>query len=151
MNKNVLITGGSRGIGAAAVLAFAKAGYNVAFTYNAHPAAADAVRRQAEAIAPGGCFLAIRADAGDSVQVQAAVEQAQRELGSLQVLVCNAGIAQVKALQKRGLSVDRLFVSPMLRTRQTADILFPKMHYTVVDGLIETDFGRIEGKYADKH
>lgn len=96
MNKNVLITGGSRGIGAAAVLAFAKAGYNVAFTYNAHPDAADAVRRQAEALAPGGCFLAIRADAGDSVQVQAAVEQAQRELGSLQVLVCNAGIAQVK-------------------------------------------------------
>ncbi|WP_337757708.1 SDR family NAD(P)-dependent oxidoreductase, partial [Gemmiger sp.] len=42
MNKNVLITGGSRGIGAAAVLAFAKAGYNVAFTYNAHPDAADA-------------------------------------------------------------------------------------------------------------
>ena len=71
-------------------------GYNVAFTYNAHPDAADAVRRQAEALAPGGCFLAIRADAGDSVQVQAAVEQAQRELGSLQVLVCNAGIAQVK-------------------------------------------------------
>lgn len=96
MNKNVLITGGSRGIGAAAVLAFAKAGYNVAFTYNAHPDAADAVRRQAEALAPGGCFLTIRADAGDSVQVQAAVEQAQRELGSLQVLVCNAGIAQVK-------------------------------------------------------
>ena len=96
MNKNVLITGGSRGIGAAAVLAFAKAGYNVAFTYNAHPDAADAVRRQAEALAPGGCFLAIRADAGDSVQVQAAVEQAQRELGGLQVLVCNAGIAQVK-------------------------------------------------------
>ena len=54
MNKTVLITGGSRGIGAAAVLAFAKAGYNVAFTYNAHPDAADAVRRQAEALAPGG-------------------------------------------------------------------------------------------------
>lgn len=38
----------------------------------------------------------------------------------------------------------------MLRTRQTADILFPKMHYTVVDGLIETDFGRFEGKSADE-
>ena len=96
MNKNVLITGGSRGIGAAAVLAFAKAGYNVAFTYNAHPDAADAVHRQAEALAPGGCFLAIRADTGDSVQVQAAVQQAEQTLGSLQVLVCNAGIAQVK-------------------------------------------------------
>ena len=96
MDKNIFITGGSRGIGAAAVLAFAKAGYNVAFTYNAHPDAAEAVRRQAEETAPYGHFFAIQADAGDSAQVKAAVAQAERELGSLQVLVCNAGIAQVK-------------------------------------------------------
>lgn len=96
MEQNVFITGGSRGIGAAAVSAFAKAGYNVAFTYNAHPEAAQAVLRQAEKAAPHGRFLAVQADAGDSAQVQAAVEQARRELGSLQVLVCNAGIAQVK-------------------------------------------------------
>ncbi|WP_455501472.1 elongation factor P 5-aminopentanone reductase [Gemmiger sp.] len=95
-NNNVFITGGSRGIGAAAVLAFAKAGYNVAFTYNAHPDAAEAVRRQAEEIAPYGRFLAIQADAGNSEQVKAAVAQAEAELGSLQVLICNAGIAQVK-------------------------------------------------------
>ena len=44
MTNNVFITGGSRGIGAAAVLAFARAGYNVAFTYNSHPDAADRVR-----------------------------------------------------------------------------------------------------------
>lgn len=94
--NHVFITGGSRGIGAAAVLAFARAGYDVAFTYNAHPDAAEAVLRRAAAAAQGGRFLAIQADAGDSAQVQAAVEQAQRELGSLQVLVCNAGIAQVK-------------------------------------------------------
>ena len=74
----------------------------------------------------------------------------RRYIGRTDEPLCEAGIAQVKALQKRGLSVDRLFVSPMLRTRQTADILFPKMHYTVVDGLIETDFGRFEGKSADK-
>ena len=92
--NHVFITGGSRGIGAAAVLAFASAGYDVAFTYNAHPDAAEAVLRRAAAAAQGGRFLAIQADAGDSAQVQAAVEQAQRELGSLQVLVCNAGIAQ---------------------------------------------------------
>ena len=53
MNKNVLITGGSRGIGAAAVLAFAKAGYNVAFTYNAHPDAADAVAEAIRRMAQG--------------------------------------------------------------------------------------------------
>ena len=74
----------------------------------------------------------------------------RRYIGRTDEPLCEAGIAQVKALQKRGLSVDRLFVSPMLRTRQTADILFPKMPYTVVDGLIETDFGRFEGKSADK-
>ena len=74
----------------------------------------------------------------------------RRYIGRTDEPLCEAGIAQVKALQKRRLSVDRLFVSPMLRTRQTADILFPKMHYTVVDGLIETDFGRFEGKSADE-
>ena len=84
--RTAVVTGGSRGIGAAAVLAFARAGYNVAFTYNSHPDAADAVRRQVEEINP----------AGDPAQVRAAVARAEQELGSLQVLVCNAGIAQVK-------------------------------------------------------
>ena len=50
----------------------------------------------AEEINPGGLYLAVRADAGDPAQVRAAVAQAEQELGSLQVLVCNAGIAQVK-------------------------------------------------------
>ena len=68
----------------------------------------------------------------------------RRYIGRTDEPLCEAGIAQVKALQKRGLSVDRLFVSPLLRTRQTAELLFPQMPYTVVDGLIETDFGRFE-------
>lgn len=96
MEQNVLITGGSRGIGAAAVLAFAAAGYHVAFTWNTHAGAADAVLRQAEAAAPGRRFAALHADAGDAAQVQAAVAEAERRLGSLQVLVCNAGVAQQK-------------------------------------------------------
>lgn len=91
-----MITGGSRGIGAAVVLAFARAGYNVAFTYHAHPDAAAEVLRRAEQLAQGGRFLAIDADAADSAAVQAAIQQAEQELGSLQVLVCNAGIAQQK-------------------------------------------------------
>ena len=57
MMRNVFLTGGSRGIGAAAVLALARAGYNVAFTYHAHPKAAEAVATQARALSPAGTFL----------------------------------------------------------------------------------------------
>ena len=70
----------------------------------------------------------------------------RRYIGRTDEPLCEAGIAQVKALQKRGLSVNRLFVSPLLRTRQTPELLFPQMSY----GLIETDFGRFEGKSADE-
>ena len=94
--QTVLITGGSRGIGAASVLAFAKAGYRVAFTWHS---SADAARRVVETVqqaVPGSTVLAIRADAADSAQVRDAVAQTARELGGPQVLVCNAGIAQQK-------------------------------------------------------
>ena len=94
--QTILITGGSRGIGAAAVLAFAKAGYRVAFTWHSHPDAArhvvDTVRQEA----PDSPCLAIMADAADSQAVQAAVEQTARVLGGPHVLVCNAGIDQQK-------------------------------------------------------
>lgn len=96
MKKNVLITGGSRGIGAAAVLAFARAGYQVAFTWNNHANAAEQVLAQAQQMAPDSWFLALRADAADAAQVATAVRRAEQELGGLQVLVCNAGIAQQK-------------------------------------------------------
>lgn len=94
--QTVLITGGSRGIGAASVLAFAKAGYRVAFTWHS---SADAARRVVETVqqtVPGSTVLAIRADAANSAQVRDAVAQTARELGGPQVLVCNAGIAQQK-------------------------------------------------------
>lgn len=96
MKQSVLITGGSRGIGAAAVLAFAAAGYNVAFTWNNHGKAAEQVLEQAQKVGPGCRFLALQADAADAAQVTTAVRRAEQELGGLQVLVCNAGIAQQK-------------------------------------------------------
>ena len=73
-----------------------------------------------------------------------------RYIGRTDEPLCEEGIAQVETLRKQGLSINRLFVSPMLRTRQTAELLFPQMPYTVVDGLAETDFGRFEGKSADE-
>ena len=94
--QTVLITGGSRGIGAASVLAFAKAGYRVACTWHSSDDAARRVVETVQQTVPGSTVLAIRADAADSAQVRDAVAQTARELGGPQVLVCNAGIAQQK-------------------------------------------------------
>ena len=96
MAYNVLITGGSRGIGAAAVREFAKAGYNVAFTWHSSASSADAVMQDVRSACPDRRVVSIQADAGDAAQVRAAVSKAEYELGNLQVLVCNAGIAQQK-------------------------------------------------------
>lgn len=94
--QTVLITGGSRGIGAASVLAFAKAGYRVAFTWHNHEEAARRVVDSVRDAVPGAMCLAIQADSADAAAVNAAVAQTSRELGGPQVLVCNAGIAQQK-------------------------------------------------------
>ena len=94
MNDHVLITGGSRGIGAATVLEFARAGYDVAFTWNSREDAALDVVQQAQALNPGGRFVALHADVSDSAQVNAAVQEALQQFGSLQTLICCAGIAQ---------------------------------------------------------
>lgn len=93
---NVLVTGGSRGIGAAAVLAFAQAGYNVAFFYHQSEAAARSILEQAQRSCPTGRFAAFAVDVSDSAQVGRGVQEASRALGGLQVLVCNAGVAQQK-------------------------------------------------------
>ena len=91
-HNNVLITGGSRGIGAAAVRAFAAQGANVAFTYHTNQTAAEALVRE---LRPA-CVTAIPCDAADPAQVREAVRQAEAAVGPLTVLVCNAGIAQSK-------------------------------------------------------
>ena len=91
-HDNVLITGGSRGIGAAAVRAFAAQGANVAFTYHTNRTAAEALVRE---LRPA-CVMASPCDAADPVQVREAVRQAEAAVGLLTVLVCNAGIAQSK-------------------------------------------------------
>lgn len=96
MPQKILITGGSRGIGAAAVQAFAQNGDDVAFVWHSSSEAAEKVLRSAAACAPHGRFLALRADVSDSAQITEAVREAEETLGGIDVLVCNAGIAQQK-------------------------------------------------------
>ena len=74
-----LITGGSRGIGAATVRAFASAGYRTAFFYLNSESAAQALAAETGAIA-------IRCDLRDSASVSTACAEAKRQLGHIDVL-----------------------------------------------------------------
>lgn len=89
---SVFITGGSRGIGAACVRAFAEAGRLAAFTYSAR-------RDKAEALAVETGALALCADSADRDAVENAVKTARESLGAIDTVVCNAGIAQQKLFQ----------------------------------------------------
>lgn len=88
--KVVLVTGGSRGIGAAIARRLAADGAHVAFTYANSPDRADAVARDIEAV--GGTALALMADQGDPVAVAAAVQKVNAQFGRLDILVNSAGV-----------------------------------------------------------
>lgn len=92
MAKSVLITGGSRGIGAATALYFAEQGYRVAITYNKSAAAAGIMQKNMTS--HGYDFLTVPCDVTNPVQVESAVKQTVYAFGKLDVLVNNAGIAK---------------------------------------------------------
>ena len=87
----VLITGASRGIGAATARLFAQAGWDVAINYNKSERAALELAGELTGLGVRAC--AIRADVSDSAQAAALVEQTLAQLGGLDALVCNAGVA----------------------------------------------------------
>ena len=90
--KAAIVTGGSRGIGRAIVLALAEAGFNVAFSYASNQAAAIEVENAVKAL--GVEVLAIQADAANPEQAQALIEAAHKQFGRIDALVNNAGIAK---------------------------------------------------------
>jgi len=103
LNKKVaLVTGGSRGIGAAIAKRLAADGASVAITYAKDANAASAVVKAIER--DGGKAIAIQADAADAKAVQAAVEKAVAAFGRLDVLVNNAGTAIPKTFEETTLS-----------------------------------------------
>ena len=88
--RRVLISGGDRGIGAAAARAFATAGYQVAVLYHQNAAAAAALEQQLP-----GC-IAIQCDVASRASCELAFHAVEQAMGRVDVLVCNAGIAQQK-------------------------------------------------------
>ena len=105
MSNIVLITGGSRGIGAATALQAARAGYAVAVNYTTNSLAADEVVRQIRQ--GGGTAITVQADVAEESQVLAMFEEVDAKLGRLTALVNNAGVVDQTA-RVDGMSVARL-------------------------------------------
>jgi 3-oxoacyl-[acyl-carrier protein] reductase len=90
--KVALVTGGSRGIGRAAVVRLAEGGAKVAIAYAGNDAAAQEAKAAAEAAGAAAVYL-LKFDVADPAACQGAVEEAAEKLGGLHVLVNNAGIS----------------------------------------------------------
>ena len=103
-----LVTGGSRGIGAAIVKRLAAEGADVLFTY---VASADAARALAdEAMAAGGRVEALQADSGDVDSVRAAVARSVSQFGKLDILVNSAGVVDLAMIDEATLELfDRIY------------------------------------------
>jgi len=106
-NKIIIVTGASRGIGAATARLAAQQGYAVAVNYAANSAAADAVVRGIET--SGGRAIAVRADVAREDDIVAMFEAVDRKLGRLTALVNNAGVVDTPS------RVDEVSVAQLKR------------------------------------
>ncbi|HWV74118.1 MAG TPA: 3-oxoacyl-ACP reductase family protein [Pseudosphingobacterium sp.] len=97
-NKVALVTGGSRGIGAAIVRKIASEGAQVAFTYSSSPEKAQAIIEEI-----GNQVIAIKADSGKPQEIIEAVEKTIATFGRLDILINNAGIYIGKAFHEHTL------------------------------------------------
>ena len=105
MQPVLLITGGSRGIGAATALAAAEAGYTVAVNYARNSLAADEVVRHIRA--HGGNAMALQADVADEAQVLAMFQKVDAKLGRISALVNSAGVVD-QACRVADMRLERL-------------------------------------------
>ena len=105
MTRNVLITGGGRGIGAATARLAAERGWAVAVNYVGNSLAADEVVRAIRAA--GGTAVAVQADVSDEAQVLRLFEQVDARLGRLDALVNNAGVVD-RAQRVDEISAERM-------------------------------------------
>lgn len=134
MNRVALVTGGSRGIGAATVLRLAQMGYDVAFTYRTEREKAQEVAKTVEKL--GKKAFPIQLDLEELSRIKSVVDEVARELGGLTALVNNAGYVQRIAPEDLSLADWER----MIRVSLTAPFLFIQ---AAVPHMKKAGFGRI--------
>ena len=127
--RTVLITGGSRGIGAAMVRLFSKKGYRVAFTYKSSEEAARLLSCETGA-------LALRADAASENEITEAVRKVEENLGNVEILINNAAVSNFSLLSDLDLKEWR----EMFSINVDAAFLYSK---SVLSSMIRNGYGRI--------
>lgn len=153
MKQVVLITGASRGIGAATARLFAQHGWAVGINYCASALAAQTLVEEIRAA--GGTAVAIRGDVSDSVQAARVVADTERELGPIDALVCNAGVALPQQLltdttdeqwrRVMGVDLDGVFYTiraavPGMVRRQQGSIVTVSSMWGVTGGSCEVAY-----------
>jgi 3-oxoacyl-[acyl-carrier protein] reductase len=104
-SKTALVTGGSRGIGRAVALLFARAGADVAITYHSRQAEAEDVAREVRAI--GRRAVVAGGDLADRTVVDRVFGEVRREFGRIDLFIGNAGIWPVEDVPLREMTVER--------------------------------------------
>jgi len=114
VSKILLVTGGSRGIGAATARLAAQRGYTVCIAYRHHQESAETV--VADITATGGCALALAADVSVETDVVRLFEYMDTEVGPLSALVNNAGILdqQMRVDQMDAARLQRIFTTNIM-------------------------------------
>ena len=131
--KTVLITGGSRGLGRAMATALASAGHRVAVTGRDNTRLREVVRDL-----PGG--VAIDADVTDASHTQAVIDEVERDLGPVDVMINNAGVGGGKAGPQLFADMD---VDDWWRVQET-NVKGPMLYsHAVIPGMIERGRGII--------
>lgn len=134
MNKTVLITGASRGIGKAAAEAFAKAGYDIAVNYNKSEDAALSLCAELKKLSVRA--LPFRADVADKKAVEEMYFEIEKAFGGASVLVNNAGIAEQSLFTDITEEMwDRMFAVNVKGAYNCTQAVLPKM--------IHEKYGRI--------
>ncbi len=124
MKRTVLITGGSGGIGSAAVAAFGKAGYNVAINYYTNYEGALEASKSLE----NGCFGIYKCDVGDMSQVLEMKKQIEKDFGFVDTVICNSGIEQFGLFHLASESeTERLYQTNLFGAINCARAFLPPM------------------------